>query len=116
VLALVRQLVLWIAEHQHVAGVIVFSIACAEALAFVGLVVPGATLMIGASAVVGDGVSYWIGGRYRNGLRAMRLLRETAIAMNRCRRGLSSVRAASAGAQRCSDAASDATSRMRKGA
>ena len=35
------------------AGLIVAAIACGEALAFVGLLVPGATLMIGAGALVG---------------------------------------------------------------
>ncbi|MDA8107982.1 MAG: VTT domain-containing protein, partial [Betaproteobacteria bacterium] len=95
-LQFVHQLMAWVGEHPHWAGVIVASIACAEALAFVGLLVPGATLMIGAGALVGvgalgfwstlawavagavlgDGVSYWIGHRYKESLRAVRPLRE----------------------------------------
>jgi len=96
VLALVQQLVSWLGAHPHWAGLIVAAVACAEALAFVGLIVPGATLMLGAGAlvglgvlefwntlawavagaVIGDGVSYWIGHRYKDRLRALRLLRE----------------------------------------
>jgi membrane protein DedA with SNARE-associated domain len=96
VLAFVHQLVFWLGAHPHWAGLIVFAIACAEALAFVGLLVPGATLMIGAGALVGigamefwstlawavagavagDGLSYWLGHRYKDSLRSLRLLRE----------------------------------------
>jgi len=96
VLAYVHQLISWLGAHPYWAGVIVAAITCAEALAFVGMIVPGATLMIGAGALVGlgtlgfwstfawavagavlgDGISYWIGHRYKDSLRSLRLLRE----------------------------------------
>lgn len=102
-LAFVHQLISWLGAHPHWAGVIVGAIACAEALAFIGMIVPGATLMIGAGAlvglgvlefwsmfawavagaVVGDGVSYWIGHRYKDNLRALRLLRERPALLER---------------------------------
>lgn len=95
-LELLQQLTAWAGDHPHLAGIIVASIAFGEALAFVGLFIPGATLMIGAGALIGvgalgfwstlawavagavagDGVSYWIGHRYKDSLRAIRLLRE----------------------------------------
>lgn len=92
---LLQHIVSWLGAHPTSAGVIVGSIACAEALAFVGLLVPGATLIVGAGAlvgmgvlgfwstlawcvggaIVGDGVSYWIGHRYKEWLRTLRPLR-----------------------------------------
>jgi membrane protein DedA with SNARE-associated domain/membrane-associated phospholipid phosphatase len=103
VLAFVHQLVSWLGAHPHWAGLIVASIACAEALAFVGMVVPGATLMIGAGALVGlgvlefwstlawavagavagDGISYWLGHRYKDRIRALRVLRERPALLER---------------------------------
>lgn len=85
----------WAGEHAYLAGLIVALIACAESLAFVGLVVPGAVMMLGAGALVGagvlgfwstlvwavagavlgDGVSYWLGHRYRDRLRGLWPLR-----------------------------------------
>ncbi|PWG62506.1 phosphatase PAP2 family protein [Spiribacter halobius] len=82
-------LLAWIGAHPHWAGLIVALIACAESLALVGLFVPGAVLMFGAGAVigsgelalapmvawavagavVGDGVSFWLGWYYRDRLR-----------------------------------------------
>lgn len=91
---LIHQLIAWIGSHPHAAGVIVALVACAESLAFVGLIVPGVAMMLGAGAlvgagvmafwstlawavagaVIGDGVSYWLGRHYRNGLRRLRPL------------------------------------------
>ena len=85
----------WVSTHPHLTGLIVGLIACAESLAFVGLVVPGAALMLAAGALVGaglmgfwstfawavggavlgDGVSYWLGHRYRERLRGLGPLR-----------------------------------------
>jgi membrane protein DedA with SNARE-associated domain len=79
----------WTAMRPAVAGVLVFAVAMAESLAVVGLAVPGAAMIIAAgalvalgalafwptllfaiaSAIVGDGVSFWIGRRYRGELR-----------------------------------------------
>ena len=78
----------WITEHPHLSGFIVFLISLSESLAFVGLVIPGVILMtaIGSlmgsgrlpvmntmlwamlGAIVGDGISYWLGYHYQNKL------------------------------------------------
>ena len=93
--SLLQDSVGWIAMHPAAAGAVVFALALAESLAVVGLAVPGAALMIAAGALValgaldfwptlllavagaiaGDGISYWIGRRYRERLRAMWPLR-----------------------------------------
>ncbi len=85
----------WVSAHPHLTGLIVGLIACTEALAFIGLLVPGAALMLAAGAlvgaglmgfwstfawavggaVVGDGISYWLGHRFRDRLRLVALLR-----------------------------------------
>ena len=85
----------WVSLHPHLAGLILGLITCAESLAFIGLVVPGATLtlvagvLVGAGsmafwstfawaaggAVLGDGLSYWLGHRYQEQLRNLGLLR-----------------------------------------
>lgn len=76
----------WIALHPHYAGLAVFLIAMAESLAIVGLLIPGVAMMFAAGAlvgagalsfapicayaiagaVVGDGISFWLGWRYRD--------------------------------------------------
>ncbi|MFZ0487486.1 MAG: DedA family protein, partial [Arenicellales bacterium] len=68
-----------------------FIVALSESLAVVGLVVPGATIMLAAGALIalgamsfwtttllavagaiaGDGISFWIGRRYRDRLRGV---------------------------------------------
>lgn len=88
--SLLQNAVSWIGMHPSVAGVLVFVVAMAESLAMVGLVVPGAVVMIAAGAlvaqgaigfwptllaavagaIVGDGISFWIGHRYRDRLHA----------------------------------------------
>ncbi|HEY9100105.1 MAG TPA: VTT domain-containing protein [Thiobacillus sp.] len=89
--SLLQNVVDWVGMHPDVAGVLVFTVAMAESLAVVGLVVPGAAVMIIAGALValgaldfwptlllavagaiaGDGISFWIGRRYRDRLRAL---------------------------------------------
>ncbi len=79
----------WIARHPHWSAFAVFVIALTESLAVVGLIVPGAVLMVSAGALIGmgvtgfwpllfaaiagavagDGISFWIGRRYQQGLR-----------------------------------------------
>jgi membrane protein DedA with SNARE-associated domain len=86
---LIRELVLWVGAHPLLAGALVGLAACLESLAFVGMVVPGAAIMLSAGALVGsgalefwstlawavggavlgDGVSYWLGYRYRDRIR-----------------------------------------------
>jgi undecaprenyl-diphosphatase len=79
----------WIAQHYYLANIAIFLIATAESLAVVGLIIPGTIVMFGvgalagkgtidlwptlawaaAGAIAGDGVSYWLGYRYRERLR-----------------------------------------------
>lgn len=79
----------WITAHPSWSGFIVFLISVSESLAIVGLVVPGVVLMtaigsmMGAGilpfwetliwailgAIVGDGISYWLGYHYHEKLR-----------------------------------------------
>lgn len=74
--------------HPHYAGLAVFLIAMAESLAVVGLLVPGVAMMFAAGALIGagalafaptcgyaiagaiagDGISFWLGWRYRDRL------------------------------------------------
>ncbi|MFC1749278.1 VTT domain-containing protein [Pseudomonadota bacterium] len=81
----------WIAQNPTWAGIIVFLIAMGESLAIVGMFVPGAVLMVGcgaliatgslsfwptlwcavAGAIVGDGLSYWLGHHYKEQLRTV---------------------------------------------
>jgi membrane protein DedA with SNARE-associated domain len=78
----------WILHHPNLAGVAVFLIAMAESLAGVGLIVPGVAMMFGAGAligtgalsfvptcayavagaIIGDGLSFWFGWRFRDRL------------------------------------------------
>ena len=75
----------WLTDHPYWYGLIVFLIAFTESLLIVGLIVPGTVLMFGvgtlvgvgvldvkvvlllafSGAVLGDGVSFWIGARYK---------------------------------------------------
>ena len=81
----------WITLHPHWAGAAVFLVSLAESLAIVGLFIPGTIVMFGvgaliaagalelwmtlglaaAGAVVGDGISYWLGRHYHEQLRVM---------------------------------------------
>jgi membrane protein DedA with SNARE-associated domain len=76
--------VTFVAEHPHYAFVAVFLLALSEAVPVIGTVVPGSTLIIAISAlatgayvnpwllllaatvgaVVGDGLSFWLGQRF----------------------------------------------------
>jgi membrane protein DedA with SNARE-associated domain/membrane-associated phospholipid phosphatase len=78
-----------VGHHTLLAYVSVFLVSLGESLALVGLVVPGTVIMFGfgalvaagslglapvlllaaAGAVAGDGISYWLGRHYRDGLR-----------------------------------------------
>lgn len=81
----------WLTAHPQWAGFVVFSIAMLESLLVVGVVVPGAIAMFGfgaliaigvldpwstylwavAGAICGDGISFWIGYRFKDRLRVM---------------------------------------------
>lgn len=76
----------WLSDHPFWSGFFVFLIALTESLVIVGLIVPGTVLMFGvgtlvgtgvldiklvlflafAGAVLGDGISFWIGAKYRD--------------------------------------------------
>lgn len=75
------QLLDWIRQHPEQAGLVVFSVALIESLAIVGVLVPGVLILLGAGAligagvldfwmmclwavlgaIIGDGLSYWLG-------------------------------------------------------
>lgn len=75
------QLLAWVGQHPEWAGLAVFAVAMAESLAIVGVLVPGVIILFGAGAligagvldfwsialwavvgaIVGDGLSYWLG-------------------------------------------------------
>ncbi|MBI5039774.1 MAG: VTT domain-containing protein, partial [Gammaproteobacteria bacterium] len=81
----------WIQQHPHWSYLGVFLISAGESLALVGLVIPGVAIMFGigalvaagalelgptllwaaAGAVLGDGVSFWIGRHFHQHLRVM---------------------------------------------
>lgn len=76
----------FIGQHPHWAGLLIFLIALAESVAVIGLFIPGSPILIGvgavvglghlplwpmlvwatAGAIIGDGVSYELGRRYRD--------------------------------------------------
>jgi membrane protein DedA with SNARE-associated domain/membrane-associated phospholipid phosphatase len=86
---LLSALIEWIGRHPHWAYLGVFLVAAGESLVIVGLVLPGVALMFGigalvaagalelgptllwatTGAVVGDGISFWIGRRFHQRLR-----------------------------------------------
>ena len=78
----------WLQQNPVVSLLFVFLVACGESLAVVGLIVPGALLMVGFGALIaldylafgptviaailgaitGDGISYWLGVKYNRNL------------------------------------------------
>lgn len=78
-----------VAQHPTAAYTVVLLVALAESLALVGLLVPGTVIMLGigalvgsgtlslpqtllaamAGAIAGDGLSYWLGHHYHQGLK-----------------------------------------------
>ncbi|WP_333686825.1 VTT domain-containing protein [Methylococcus capsulatus] len=80
---------LWVDQHPHLAGLAVFAIVLAESLAVVGLLLPGTILIFAfgtlvgggtmdfvstyawalSGALLGDGVSFWLGWRHRQRIR-----------------------------------------------
>jgi membrane protein DedA with SNARE-associated domain len=90
-LATLQPLLDWIQNHPGLAGLLVFTVAAAESLAVIGILVPGIVFMLGvgaliglgvlefwstvlwatAGAIVGDGVSYWLGRHFDKQLRSI---------------------------------------------
>lgn len=76
-----QQLLDWIAQHPSQAGLVIFLVSLAESLALIGILVPGVIILFGAGtligsgvlnfwvcclwaiagAIIGDGLSYWLG-------------------------------------------------------
>ncbi len=93
----------WVAAHPLLAGLLLGTMAAAESLVVVGLVVPGAAIMFGAGAligtghlhfwpmfawavggaIVGDAASFWLGRRYGDRLRGVWPLRRHPELMDR---------------------------------
>lgn len=81
----------WMTQHAVWFNIFIFIIAMSESLLVVGLIVPGFLLMVGfgaliatghldfwpttliatAGAISGDGISYWLGQRYKQQLQCM---------------------------------------------
>lgn len=92
----------WLAANPAWAGAVIGLIAFLESLALVGLLVPGAVLMLMAGAIVGasnlalipillwamagaiagDGLSYWLGRHFRDRLRRFPVIRRYPGAIN----------------------------------
>ncbi len=88
---LLDSLIIWVNAHPHWAGIIVFLVAFSESLAVVGMIVPGVVMMFAAGALVGagavefqgifwwavagavlgDGLSFWVGHHYKEHLCSM---------------------------------------------
>lgn len=88
---LFQQLLAWVGANPGWAYLVVLLAAFAESLAVIGMVVPGVMIMLGAGALIatgnldfwptclsaiagailGDGLSYWLGYRYRQHIRAI---------------------------------------------
>ncbi len=88
---LFRDLLTWVSANPGWAHLGVFLVALTESLAIVGLMVPGAAMMVGAGALIaagaldfgpvclwaiagavaGDGLSYWLGRHYRERLTSL---------------------------------------------
>ncbi|MEN8174550.1 MAG: bifunctional DedA family/phosphatase PAP2 family protein [Pseudomonadota bacterium] len=86
---LIQQLVAWVGQYPGWAAAVVFVVAFVESLAVAGVLVPGVVMMFGAGALIGagavgfwplyaaavvgavagDGLSFWLGRRYREQLR-----------------------------------------------
>lgn len=93
----------WIIAHPNWAGFAVFLISLSESLAVVGLFIPGVAMMFGIGtlialgaldlwvtlgaatlgAIVGDGISYWLGHHYKDRLRGMWPFRKYPTLMRR---------------------------------
>ncbi len=79
-----HQLLSWIQQNPDYAGIVIFSMALAESLAIVGVLIPGVVILFGAGtligagildfwssclwaiagAIIGDGLSFWLGHRF----------------------------------------------------
>jgi len=85
----VNLVIQWLADNPGWSGLVVFLISLGESLVVVGLFIPGTVVMFGigalvamggmnlwdtlmwsiAGAIVGDGISFWVGHHYRDAMR-----------------------------------------------
>jgi len=85
----IQPLMDWLTAHPRLSSLVIVGIAAIESLALIGIVVPGVALMLGVGAlvglgvlplwatlfwaflgaIIGDGVSYWLGHYYEHQLR-----------------------------------------------
>lgn len=92
---LITHLLDWIRANPDYAGWVVFAMALAESLAIIGLLVPGVVILVGAGtligagvlnfwvmcawavagAIIGDGLSYWLGHHFEYLTRRFRWFR-----------------------------------------
>ncbi len=90
---LLINLTTWITDHPNLSGLVIFFTSFAESLAFVGLIMPGAALMLTAGAliatgalsfwptmgwavcgaVLADGLSFWLGHHFKERIRSFPL-------------------------------------------
>ena len=81
----------WVQAHPHATGWMIFIVALGESLLLVGILLPGAALLVGLGTLIGlgvvdfklawitaslgafagDGISFWIGRHYKKGLLKM---------------------------------------------
>jgi len=93
----------WITSHPTLAGCTIFLSSFAESLAFVGLIMPGAALMLAAGALIAtgvlsfwptmawavfgailaDGLSFWLGHRFKGHIRSFSLFARYPIVLTR---------------------------------
>jgi membrane protein DedA with SNARE-associated domain len=108
-------LINFVSAHPHYAYVAIFLLALSEAIPVVGTVVPGSTLIIGISAlateananpwvlliaaivgaIVGDGLSFWLGQRYHRMILSSWPLRQYPLFIERSERFIARYGAAS---------------------
>ncbi|MCK5091457.1 MAG: VTT domain-containing protein, partial [Gammaproteobacteria bacterium] len=89
--SLLENLTRWVTEYPAWTGMIIFTIAMLESMVIIGVLVPGALMMIMigaliafdvlglwsslawaiAGAIAGDGISFWLGYAYRDRLRSI---------------------------------------------
>ena len=82
--SLISSVIDWLGAHPHVAYMAVFLLALSESVPMIGVVVPGTAIIVAlsalvpsgvlvlwpllaaatAGAIVGDGISFWLGHRY----------------------------------------------------
>lgn len=85
---LLQTVIAWVGEHPHWFGLLLFLVAFAESLALIGFFMPGALLLFASGAllatgvyplldallyaalgaILGDGLSYWLGRHYQRQL------------------------------------------------